>query len=870
MADAGSPLSEPRPLLAFAPAKEGPIPQSSTKPSFRPPVRGPSAARQGERLAPQFRTLSGALKQERAQLADSTAAADPELVAVLDLAGTVDAFLSAAARIDGLELLADLLEDSVEADDDFFYETEGDPSDDDVPQSLYMLMTNAQAVEELVRLFELWQQNQSVKFAQGLAPLKQVFGLLRSIRRWSPEDRVRETGILDQWAEDVEVAGTQGTRRVEIELWHRRDAEIRRIAEDEVTAIVRSLGGVIVASAQLPHIVYHGILADIPISCVQQVLDEGPSAIELLTTERVMLVSPSKPMNFPASEPVASPARQLGRTPDTNRPRIALLDGVPMENHAALEGRLIVDDPDTHSAKYELTQRNHGTAMASLIAHGDLSAPGVALPQQIYVRPVFEPHQIYQRVEVVQQDRLLVDLIHRAFHGIFEGDGSKGPAAPSIRIVCFALGDPARAFIRRLSPLARLLDWLAEKYNIVIVVSGGNVVARPEIELAAMADQEELQSAALKSLHDQALNRRLLAPAEAVNVLTVGATHADIQDRDLPDTVLDVVPDGLPAPYSPVGFGYRRSVKPEILMPGGRQVYRAPPPHQTGPAQLEILHSSPVGPGLGVATPGLAGETDAIGYTCGTSNATALAARTLSQVFDVLEGLKDEDDLHPFPDAQYHPVLAKTLLVHAAGWHEDLLRLKELLGLSGQGVRRELTRMLGYGTVRGQRATSATSTRVMLLGAGSIKQGKRHTFRFPLPSELSASTEWRRLTITMGWLSPINVHSQKYRKARLIFTPSKKDLGVSLVEADHNAARNGTVQHQVLEGKAATTYASGAELVIDVDCRSDGGKLENPVRYGLAASLEVGPTVRSDIHDQVRSRLSEQARERALVATSQA
>ena len=67
------------------------------------------------------------------------------------------------------------------------------------------------------------------------------------------------------------------------------------------------------------------------------------------------------------------------------------LDGVPMANHVTLADRLIIDDPDDHTSRYELAQRNHGSGMASLIAHGDLSTPGGALPQLIYIRPIFEP-----------------------------------------------------------------------------------------------------------------------------------------------------------------------------------------------------------------------------------------------------------------------------------------------------------------------------------------------------------------------------------------------------------------------------------------------------------------------------------------------
>jgi len=864
VADAGAPLTEPRPLLAFPPPDAGAIPPRDTRPPFRP-VHRPGAGRQGVRLTPQFQSLRDALARDRAQLVDTTTASDPELVAVFDLAGTVERFVRAAAGIDGLEFLADLEEERVEPDDEFFYEQQGEPSDDEVPQSLYMVMTNAQAVGELVRLFELWQEDQSVTFERGLAPLKEVFALLRRIRRWGAEDRVRETGLLDQWAEDVEVVGAQGTSRVEIELWYRNAEATRRAAQDEVVTIIQRLGGDVITSAHRAEIAYHGVLADIPMAHVQRALDEGPEAIDLLTTERIMLVSPSLPMAFTSSDPVAGETPPFDDTLPTGLPRVALLDGVPMANHDALAHRVIIDDPDDRASRYALAQRNHGSAMSSLIAHGDLSAPGESLRKPLYVRPIFEPHPHYARTEVVPPDELLVDLVHRAFHRVLEGDGDSDPVAPSVRVFCLAVGDPARAFIRRLSPLARLLDWLDGTYNIVIVVSGGNVDGRPTIDLEAESDRDQRHSAAMKSLHERARHRRLLAPAEAINALTIGAIHADQVEIDLPDTVLDVVPPGLPASYSPVGFGYRRSVKPDVLLPGGRQVFGAPPPSETGPIELSVLNSPTVGPGLAAAAPGESGETDAISYSCGTSNATALAARTLSQIFDLLEELLHDEGDFPFPDPQYHPVLAKALLVHAAGWHDELPRLGGLLGLSGQQIRRELTRALGYGVVQTHRAISAASHRVLLLGAGSIGKDKRHTFQFPLPDALSSSTEWRRLTITLGWLSPVNVHSQKYRMARLRFSASGDDLAVSPAEADSNAVLKGTVQHQVLEGAAATGYSNGSALSIDVDCRVDAGTSLPPVRYGLAASLEVGPAVRSDIHADVRTRLREQVRERARV-----
>ncbi|MCZ7537858.1 MAG: S8 family serine peptidase [Acidimicrobiia bacterium] len=291
-----------------------------------------------------------------------------------------------------------------------------------------------------------------------------------------------------------------------------------------------------------------------------------------------------------------------------------------------------------------------------------------------------------------------------------------------------------------MSPLARLLDWLSHLYNVVVVVSGGNHGAtKPVLNTATLDNPDAVAADAVRSLFDAARHRRLLSPAEAVNVITVGALHADGLDIELPDTVIDPVPAGSPASYSPVGFGFRRSVKPEVLLPGGRQVFSAPPPGQgTGEVEVQPVESPQKGPGLGAAAPGMAGELDAITYSCGTSNAAALASRSLSEIMDVLEAARSEDGEAPIADAQYYPVLAKTLLVHAAGWHDSLAKMRDLLGLSGQDVRRELTRILGYG----RSAASASARRSALASYCSVLDRSAK-----ISATRSASLSHRRLQL---------------------------------------------------------------------------------------------------------------------------
>src|SRR5262249_47455590 len=119
-------------------------------------------------------------------------------------------------------------------------------------------------------------------------------------------------------------------------------------------------------------------------------------------------------------------------------PVVALLDGMPLQNHRRLAGRLVVDDPDGYEAQYPARERRHGTAMASLLLNGDLEANDVPLRRPLYVRPILRPdvHDWRpQRREVVSEETLVVDLLHRAVRRLFENEGNQAPAAPQICVV---------------------------------------------------------------------------------------------------------------------------------------------------------------------------------------------------------------------------------------------------------------------------------------------------------------------------------------------------------------------------------------------------------------------------------------------------
>ncbi|MFE9874399.1 S8 family peptidase [Micromonospora sp. NPDC005686] len=796
---------------------------------------------------------------------------DPELVLVFDLAGSLKDFRNAVNRIEGLEFLSEFLDDESEPDDDFhMVSRQSGRTVDKVQHSLYLVMSNTEAAGQLVRLFEQWRANPSMSFEHGLGKFRTAFEQLRAIRRWGAADRIRDTGLIEDWRERLEFVGQSlSSVLVEIELWYRRDVEQRAAAEAHLNEVVSVAGGHVRDRAQIDAIAYHAFLVDLPVQQVQAVLQQGAEAIQLLTTDEIMFVSPYTPMTVapptldpPAAQAMPAPERVEGL------PRIALLDGLPLVNHDALTGRLTVDDPDALGQDYSVASRHHGTAMASLIIHGDLSAPGSPLDRPLYVRPIMRPHAFAIGCEQVVDDKLLTDLLHRAVRRIVEGEGGRAATAPSVRIVNLSIGAESRALVRRMSPLGRLLDWLAIEYNLLFVVSAGNH-RRPLIIPAEAADDiEAARTEALIAARSTSRQRGILPPGDALNALTVGAVHDDAAGRlELSNTVWDITESGMPALYGAVGPGVGRSIKPDLYHVGGRALYSKPVrlPGATT-VELGLATTAATGPGTQVAAPGRAGATNTTAFTYGTSNATALVTRQASRILDILEAGADANDDPSFPDALYHPVLTKALLVHASSWGEPGRRLRRALNPDPQKARRELTALLGYGVLDVARLGAAATNRAVLITGASIGREQRHTYSIPLPPSLRSKAEWHRVTATLAYMAPIAAQLTRYRAAKVFFeTPEPTMTGGTRAEANHYAVRRGSCQHEIIEGTRSMIFETNGSLPIHVECMNDAQTLRagQTIRYGLVVSVETAVETSTSVHDEVRAQLRSQARAQA-------
>lgn len=825
-----------------------------------PQYRRPSRTQQRDRLQTKFQEIVDSFES----IQPTIVGADPEQVIVLEAIAEVDKVADAAARIPGLEWLAERDLDDIAPGDGF--EDVRDP-DSRLPRRLYALFTNQGAMNQLLDLWQQWSGDTKLK--RGFGPFSGLFTLLRDIRRWGPGDRIAETGILEAWREEIEVKGTQGTMRFEAELWFRA-AETRRLqALNDLQAIVEEAGGQIITSAMVPEILYSAALVEIPAAIVQDTITRitARDYSRLLSSEGVMSFRPQAQSRF-SLLPLDAIGFDFDELAQESQPTggsvVAIFDGVPLQTHRALAGRVVLDDPDGHAALYENGQRHHGTAMASLVLHGDLNDRAVALRSPVYVRPILHP-AAFGSDEITPPGKLLVDVLHRAFRRIFETQEGNPPAAPSVRIVNLSIGDRSRPFDRELSPLARLLDWLAWHYKILVIVSIGNCPSDITIEATETGWRElssvDLTKQVVRAVKNEQFRRRPLSPAEGLNCLSVGAAHVDGCPTFVPGQRVDLLNGTrLPSPLCTIASGFRRATKPEVLLPGGRQLYMPPVTATEVPARFAVAEATSA-PGHMTAAPGLAPlELGRVRYCCGSSNAAALATRSAALAFEGLisgEIPEDCELLEPI----YTGVVLKTLLVHAASWGNAGKFLEEafqdVIGDWRERVRL-LQQFLGYGEVAPERCITATDQRATVLGWASIGKGEGHTYRLPLPPSLSARTDLRRLTTTLGWLAPLNHRDRRYRRAHLYLSVAEDTIGTKSVGLDQKSSQRGTLEHRIFEGSDAKAFLDGTVLTVTVNCREDAGKLDDPIPYGLAVSLEVGADVAIAVYDEIQARIRPQ------------
>ena len=768
------------------------------------------------------------------------------MVLIFEVVGSVNNFIKAAQRA-GMEWLGDT--DFLSEPDEYFYNIDKDGNRIETPvnEKLYLTLTNSVALQQLLSLWQRYIRGEQ-NFPTGFAPFKNVFSQLKDIRKWDMQDRFIATNVIDVWRELLEARPEK--IKFEIELWFRPTSQKREEAERIVRNIVAKYGGEVIKSSIYEEIAYHGLIAVCPAIEIQQMIDNLDNA--LINAEQIMWIRASGQVCTKSDIEEASEVEI--KLPDSPLapPSIALLDGLPLANHSLLHDRLIINDVDGYEDLYPADRRFHGTTMASLIIYGDLNNPIEPISEKVYVRPIMKP--INTNKEGIPDDELFVDVLHRAIKEIVDSP----ELSSSIRIINLSIGNPNRPFFNTLSPEAKMLDWLSQQYNLLFLVSSGNIIQKFFLDMKIgelkNLSNEDRQKILYQYIWNEAHNMRILSPSESINAVTIGAIHRDsVMAPQIPGSI-DPILDGYPALYSCYGGGFERSIKPDCLNVGGRNFYS----HFDIDTMDAVLSATRLinsnGPGTKVAVPNK-GRTG-VAFTCGTSNATAISSRVCANLLRIVRSIPNLN----LPQ-DYEAIAVKSMFIHSCNWGEMGRNMMDhYVPQIARKQRQETLKMIGYGYPEPDNSLVCTDQKITLIGYGSICQNQQIEFSFPLPPCLISQAVKKRLTITLAWFSPINPNGKNYKLAKLSFDAVNQDIvAKTRIDADANYSKHGTVQHEIFEGKYASVFEDGDELKVLIQCKKEEDLLIS-VKFVILVTLETAPETILPIYDEVQARIRPQVR----------
>ena len=169
-----------RPLILF------PTPERADRESkSRVPVNTncPPFDRQFNRLQPSFNVLRTAFEQKAVTIQQSPIGINPDFALVFEIIGTVNSFYTAVQHVEGLEWIFEKESEPFAADEDFYYIDEhGQKSDESLSGKVYCVMSNQQAMLQLLSLWNRYQNREENVFQRGFTGIKDVFTHIKNIR----------------------------------------------------------------------------------------------------------------------------------------------------------------------------------------------------------------------------------------------------------------------------------------------------------------------------------------------------------------------------------------------------------------------------------------------------------------------------------------------------------------------------------------------------------------------------------------------------------------------------------------------------------------------------------------------------------------
>lgn len=565
------------------------------------------------------------------------------------------------------------------------------------------------------RLAEYQQGRRPKPGSDELASAKYegFFDAIDALRVLTPEDR-----ISTRLAAELQV---EEQLTFDVECWFVQDGETLDEWLDEIRERLVSLGGewldqfvssragVAVARCSGPVEAVRGVAELDQVAVVDRVPQPRITPVDLAALQDIQTVTVGEP--------------------GPEAPVIGIIDsgiraGHPLLEPAVAEATALHDE---FSGQGE-DEAGHGTHVAGITLYGDVEGAAKA--------GTFEPPFWLASVRVldgtaqVPQSASFLRVISDAVEHLAETWETK--------VINISIGDSDSPYSGgKSTPLAAALDSLARRFDLVIVVSAGNLT------LGDLQPHEQTASEYPRYLSADA--GQVLDPAQAALALTVGAVaEADgIAPRSTGTTVdvTAVAPAGGPAPFTRHGPGAQRALKPELAADGGNL------------ALDRSIHSIRQDVGSSVITtsaryPQRLFEAD-IGTSLSSAHVANLAGRLVAE----------------YPDLSANAIRA--LVLQGA----DSRPVEAVLSESypANEVEARTLELVGYGVPSWDRVGFSQDSRVVMYAQDNLRPDDFHVYRLPMTASYVNESGPHELTVALAFDPPVRHRRFDYLAFRMEF-----------------------------------------------------------------------------------------------------
>lgn len=420
----------------------------------------------------------------------------------------------------------------------------------------------------------------------------------------------------------------------------------------------------------------------------------------------------------------------------------------------------------------------HGTRVAGIAAYGD-------------VRERVDAREFTASVRILSV-RVVND------RGAFDDDSTvpaqmraavTALAARGCRIVNISLGDKTLTPYSggRASPWSAELDALARELDLVIIVSAGNAGSRTPPQPWGARNDAILTS---YPTYLSSAENRIVDPAIAANVLTVGALAHANGLRDDPDDgvqVRAIAQRNEPSPVTRSGPGIGDAIKPDFVDYGGTVVFNG---------HVDRLLQGSHWASAGMLTLSDDYRRSLFTAASGTSYAAPRVAYKAAQI------------VRRFPRASAN--LIRALLGLSAELPVEAIRRLQPAYEAGAALAPAVRQCLGYGVPRVERALASDDSRVVLLAdRQELDLDQLALYFVPLPAEFRQTRGRRFIRVALAFDPPTRHTRLEYLGTRMSFHLLRGLTPEQILE--HYRRRDDDTRHPNIPTNAKCKMEPGVE-----------------------------------------------------------